>query len=238
MLAESIIAGFVISFGAIAYLFIDNMLISSVCIGLTLMSIVYYDLDLFTGHGGLLTAQRESIIEGIIVYIGNNIGVMWMALLIKLAPEYNAKLAARAIEIAAARGSNMWTTNFILSVLCGMLLYAGAIGYRKTNIYVMSLLTAILCVMSDYQFFLTDTFFYWVANWEYGYMIIPTLVGNIIGSNIFPWIRRRSPRFHREIKDPLDDNERILQRFVSDIQNLYQKNTDTSDTSHEHGRDS
>jgi len=89
MLIESILAGFVVSFGAIAYLFIDDMLISSICIGLVLMSIVYYDLDLFTGHGGLLTSQRETVIEGIIIFVGNNIGVMWIALLLKLAPEYN-----------------------------------------------------------------------------------------------------------------------------------------------------
>ena len=60
-MVEAICAGIVIGLGCVADLYVSGIM-GSILYAIVIMSVIYYDLDLFVGHTGLLNPDRKSVV--------------------------------------------------------------------------------------------------------------------------------------------------------------------------------
>lgn len=213
-MVEPLLAGFVVGFGTMSYLYVGGPM-GALLYAITILSIIYYDLDLFVGKAGLLTSRQTDIIELVLILLGNLIGVTAIAAALFIIPGYGepyGKLAAETIERHMSYGIDGL---FVISIFAGMVMYAGITAYKKTQIWIMLCLPIMMVILCDWPFIVSEFFMYvGVRNdWVKWYYLIPIMLGNFIGANLFPLLRRHSPRYKNEyvINDEPDIASKLRQ---------------------------
>lgn len=228
---DSVLGGLAIGLGAVAYMFIyDGTIAGSIlaafCFSIIMMAIPFYRLDFFLGRPGILTDKNNDPIETFIVYMGNFIGITWIALLMKLTPEYGEKIGKFAHMTLENLHNFTWDTVFLLSIFAGMMFYAGAMATTKGHTIFYFMLVNIVCVFAQWPTIHLVFFCLWSDTWaQYWYLIFPTTFGNIIGANLWIMLRKHSPTYHNEqyIKPDTYD---IVDRFHDFVSN--KKNQDSN----------
>ena len=196
---ESLLAGFVVAFGTMSYLKVGGA-VGALLYSITILSIVYYDLDLFVGKSGVLTARKTDYVELFLILLGNFIGVTVIASALFLIPGYGEPFGELSEQILTKHFGYGIDGLFVVSVFAGMVMYAGITAYEKTHIWVMLCLPIMMVVMCGWPFIVSE-FFMFIGVREYwvkAYYLIPIFLGNFLGSNLFPFLRRRSKRFKNE----------------------------------------
>lgn len=191
---EQILAGFMIAFGASLYLKIGGAL-GAFLFSIGLLTILYFKLKLFTGKAGLLATKQINPFELLVlIWFGNLLGCAIFAL-IAFAAGLGPTIAEPASAIILTRISNTWYQNIFLGVLCGILMYIAVNQYEKapyaTIMCVASfiLLGANHCVADmAYMFFGATKDTILPMLWA----LICTTIGNVIGCNIIPYVRKKT----------------------------------------------
>jgi formate/nitrite transporter FocA (FNT family) len=120
---KSIMGGFMITVAAAIYLTVGGAL-GAFMFAIGLLTILFFQFDLFTGKAGLLAQKCIRPKRLLIIWIGNLIGCILCSLLL-LATPLGPSLAVGASAITLTRISNLWFENIILGIFCGILMYIG-----------------------------------------------------------------------------------------------------------------
>ena len=123
----SILAGFMISIGAIVYIKIGG-LIGAIFFSIGLISIICFKLELFTGKAGLYSRGEISLEELIRIWCGNYLGTLLAACGIILTPQ-GIEIADAASKIVETRNGTSFISLVILGIFCGVLMNTAITGY-------------------------------------------------------------------------------------------------------------
>lgn len=200
-MVEAICAGIVIGLGCVADLYVGGIM-GSILYAIVIMSVIYYDLDLFVGHTGLLNPKQTDIIELGLIFLWNIIGVSIIALLTLCTPVYQERIAASAHELWAFYDSIGSFGIVPLGIFCGLTMYGGIVAYTKTENYIMTMIPIMMCVLAHWPFALNMVFLMWFNQAKGLDLVIGTLVGNLIGCNAWLLIRGHSDRFIDTLSPP------------------------------------
>jgi formate/nitrite transporter FocA (FNT family) len=186
---KSIMAGFLIALGGIINLSVGGML-GAFLFAIGLMTILTFQLDLFTGKTGLLV-EREIGFKGIAkVWIGNFFGTFFGAMtLIFMPSEKSAELVEKAANIVAIRNSNLPLENFILGLFCGLLMWIAVRGWKMSSSLVFAIAPVAAFILAGFNHCVADMFYIHCVSMSSltDYLsLIPTTLGNVIGGCLIP----------------------------------------------------
>lgn len=200
-MVEAICAGIVIGLGCVANLYIGGIM-GAIFYAIVVMSVIYYDLDLFVGHTGILNSKQTDIIELGLIFMWNIMGVSIIAVLVLLTPSYRDGVIESARKIWEYYNRIGPFGMVPLGIFCGLTMYGGIVAYTKTQNYIMTMIPIMMCILCNWPFSLNIIFLLWfnqgqgqgvgvVGGWE---LALSTLIGNLIGCNAWLLIRRGSKR--------------------------------------------
>ena len=183
----SILAGMMIAIGGIIFLTLSG-LEGALLFSVGLLTILCLKLELFTGQAGLLATKEITPGKLLEIWIGNFIGTLGMALMLLLTPR-GIELSNKATEIIAVRLANGFFVNLIYGIFCGMLMFMAVKTWQFTNgnpFYAM--MPVGIFIACGFNHCIADMFYLHMGAMSYlDYLIlIPTTIGNIIGTNVLP----------------------------------------------------
>lgn len=187
-LIKGFYAGILISIGGIAYLSIENKIVGSFIFSLGLLTICIYSFNLYTGKVGYILVNKINyVVELLLSLLGNLLGTFTIGTIMRLTRFKN--YIDTATNIVNIKLNDTPLSIFILSVMCGMIMYIAVNNYKKENDIIGKYITIFMGVMA----FILCGFEHCVANMFYfciagvfslkvvGYLLI-MILGNSVGS--------------------------------------------------------
>lgn len=174
--------------------------------------------------------------------MGNFIGLCMIGLFVKVLPQYGAKIIYNANFALKFMRDYTVSTNFILSIYAGMMFYAGAMAYRKGHTVFYFMLINLVCLFAQWPTMQFLIYCLWADSWkEHGYLMVPIVLGNIIGANIWVMLRNFSNKFIDKqyiIPDKQDDIADRFEQIVLNKSYLKKNKDNLFGTSDEQDQDS
>lgn len=187
-LIKSIFAGIMIGIAGTVYLRVDNNLFGAFLFSIGLLVICMYGMNLFTGKiGYILINKFNYIYELLITIVGNFIGTFLVARLVLLTRFKS--VSDKAVNLVNLKLNDNLLSIFILSMLCGILMYIAVNNYKKINNEIGKYSCIFMCVMvfilSGFEHSIANMYYISVANLlslkSLLYILI-MLLGNSTGS--------------------------------------------------------
>ncbi len=179
---KSVYAGFMIGIGGIVYLSVENKVVGSLLFSFGLMTIVIQGFYLYTGRIGFVESFKE-LPDMAIVIIGNYAGTFLAALLPNL-----AQLQIDSTELVHKKLDNDILHIFLLSVLCGVLMYLAIDNYKKSGNLVFVIAPVMIFILSGFEHSVANMFYFHLAGIHslksYSYLLV-MVIGNGLGAKIF-----------------------------------------------------
>lgn len=127
---KAIYAGLLIGIAALAYLSAESQVIGAILFSFGLMVIVATGYYLYTGKVGYLVSEKQYLSVLGLTILGNAVGTFSIAMMARIALP---GLITKAELITANKLSNNLLQVLILAILCGMMMYLGVEGYKRTK---------------------------------------------------------------------------------------------------------
>lgn len=187
-LIKSIFAGIMIGIAGTVYLRVDNNIVGALLFSIGLLVICMYGMNLYTGKiGYILINKLNYIYELLITILGNFIGTFLVARLVLLTRFKS--VSDKAVDLVNLKLSDNLLSIFILSVLCGILMYIAVNNYKKINNEIGKYSCIFMCVMvfilSGFEHSIANMYYISVANLlslkSLLYIFI-MILGNSVGS--------------------------------------------------------
>lgn len=179
---KSIYAGFMIGIGGIVYLSVENKVIGSFLFSFGLLTIVMQGFYLYTGKIGFVKKVNE-LLDMLIVIIGNFIGTFIAAALARA-----ANLKIDSSQLVSNKLDNGILHIFVLSVLCGVLMYLAIDNYNRSKNIIFVILPVMIFILSGFEHSVANMFYFHYAlayNLKSLCYILVMLIGNGIGAKLF-----------------------------------------------------
>ena len=189
----AVLAGIAISLGCIVFLSISNKVAGSVLFATGLLTILNFNLNLFTGKAPYMCNNKLSYsIFVLIVWLGNFAGAWVTSNAVRLT-SVHSKIIDQCTALAVSKSADSLSSLFNLGIFCGMLMFIAVDVFNKnkhTN-SISAVILTIFCVsafiLAGFEHSIADMFYFMLVLSFKDY-IVPLLVisiGNIIGGNIF-----------------------------------------------------
>lgn len=184
----SILAGFLIAMGGIINLTLGGIP-GALFFSLGLLTIVTFKYELFTGKAGLLTTGEIKPWKLCKIWLGNFIGAAACALMISEIPSAET-LITKATAIVMLRSGQPAIVNLLLGIYCGMLMYIAVTGFKRSQNYLFIIMPVAFFILCGFNHCVADMFYtsLGATEWKHYLHLIPTTIGNIIGTNIISYI--------------------------------------------------
>lgn len=187
-LIKSIFAGIMIGIAGTVYLRVDNNIVGALLFSIGLLVICMYGMNLYTGKiGYILINKLNYIYELLITILGNFIGTFLVARLVLLTRFKS--VSDKAVDLVNLKLSDNLLSIFILSVLCGILMYIAVNNYKKINNEIGKYSCIFMCVMvfilSGFEHSIANMYYISVANllsFKSLLYILIMILGNSVGS--------------------------------------------------------
>lgn len=187
-LIKGLYAGIMIGMGCTAYLATTNIYIGTLLLAVSLLVICMYGMSLFTAKVGYLLINKiEYVKELLLSLLGNFLGVSLVASLVRKTSliVYQEK----ALSISKSVLSDNILSIFILSVLCGFLIYIAINNYKKVSgevgKYIFIFLAVMIIVICGLNHSIFDMYYFLLSNTLNAkallYLLV-MLIGNGFGS--------------------------------------------------------
>lgn len=199
---SSLLAGILISLGATVFLGIRQgghsfgfHIVGAVFFTLGLYIIIHWKLCLYTGKVGFVSDYKARFWLALLLCLTCNlIGAVGFPALIKMTRLY-AQIETAAKPLVAAKLNDSPMSIFILSIMCGVMIYIAVKGHAnfsyslaKTIAVFLAIPTFIMCgfehVIANAAYFTYAHVFSWKVVWYFVLMA----VGNGIGSIGLAWL--------------------------------------------------
>ena len=187
-LMKSIFAGIMIGIAGTVYLRVDNNIVGAFLFSIGLLVICMYGMNLFTGKVGYVLINKFNYIyELLITILGNFIGTFLIARIVLLTRFKS--VSNKAIDLVNLKLNDNLLSIFILSILCGILMYIAVNNYKKINNEIGKYSCIFMCVMvfilSGFEHSIANMYYISVANLlslkSLLYIFI-MILGNSVGS--------------------------------------------------------
>ena len=187
-LIKSIFAGIMIGIAGTEYLRVDNNIVGSFLFSIGLLVICMYGMNLYTGKVGYILINKVNYIYELLITIaGNFIGTFLVAKLVLLTRFKD--VSDKALEIVNLKLNDNLLSIFILSILCGVLMYIAVNNYKKINNEIGKYSCIFMCVMvfilCGFEHSVANMYYISVANLlslkSLLYILI-MILGNSVGS--------------------------------------------------------
>ncbi len=198
-LINAVLAGIMIGVGGTVYILCENKYIGAILFGFGLFIIICFKFGLYTGKVGYIPLKKSSyIIEVIISFIGNSVGVSITALLVMMT-RFGKDITAKALIISECKLNDTLISSFILAVLCGMLMYlaveSNKIFDEKQNhlgSIIGIFLPIIVFIMCGFNHSIADIFYLVVSKTRTNFVLYVCIVmlGNAVGAMFIPFIKK------------------------------------------------
>ena len=209
LMKSSMAAGLLIALAASVFLGCDNKYIGAFLFSLGLLSIMNFQLKLFTGCTGYLAdaqflnrdyrkdapwigafqviSYKERSRDLLLILIGNFAGAAIFSTLIGFTvPE----LKQKAILIMQHKEEAAWYTMLFRAFCCGMLMQLAFYTKTKIGNVPITYLMAIMCIMSfilaGFEHCIADiayAFFAWSWTWKTTLLLVLSVIGNFFGGD-------------------------------------------------------
>ncbi len=189
-LIKGFYAGILISIGGIAYLAIENKIVGSFIFSFGLLTICIYSFNLFTGKVGYVLVNKINyIIELLISLVGNFLGTFAVGSLMRLTRFTN--YIDTATNIVNTKLNDNILSIFILSIMCGMIMYIAVNNYKKeTDVvgkYIAIFMGVMAFILCGFEHCVANMFYFSIAGIfslkVFCYLLV-MILGNSIGSII------------------------------------------------------
>ncbi len=184
---KSVYAGLMIGIGGIVYLSVENKIAGSLLFSFGLMTIVTQGFYLYTGKIGFVTKARE-LLDMFLVIAGNFTGTFFVALMSNL-----ARLNIDSTALTEKKLDNSVLHIFLLSILCGAMMYLAIDNYNKTGNIVFIIAPVMIFILSGFEHSIANMFYFHLAgaySLKSCLYIVVMIVGNGIGSKVFWGMKR------------------------------------------------
>ncbi len=185
----SILAGFSIGLGGMIFLSVDNKIVGSALFSIGLFLVLTMHFSLFTGKVCYLLEGeiKKNIINIVIIWCGNFVGSLILALLIK-GTRQSAAISEKALSLCEIKNQDDFLSLFLLGILCNIFIFIGVDEYKKNEHVLGKYLAIILAVMGfilvGSEHCVADMFYYNMAGIYSPDMFIRLLIitaGNTVG---------------------------------------------------------
>lgn len=176
---KSILAGIVIGIACMIYIYNQNV-VGALLFSVGLVCIVSMNMKLYTGMVG----QYKFDILLLVSLLANMLGTYLMAL---YTMSFRFQYSDMYIAIASEKLSNSLASTFVMSIICGLLIFIGVRDFNinKRLFVLVSCVAAFImvgaehCIADSFYMFCTGTF-----NLQMFIYLLVCVVGNTIGSYI------------------------------------------------------
>ncbi len=196
----AILAGILIGIAGTLYLsyYQTNLLGAAVLFSFGLLIIVTLNYNLYTGKVGYLIDNKLSyFVDLLLIILGNLIGLAFMALIIHLSNKTNIIDNANII-LNNKLSFNMWQS-FLLSIPCGMLMYLGVDGYKRSENVVAKVLILVFAVtiflVIGFEHSIANLYYLLLKNsWNFDQVLyfLLWIIGNGIGSVMLNYLEKKA----------------------------------------------
>ena len=183
--AKTILAGISISIGCVVYLKVGG-LAGAVLFSFGLLTVVHFRWLLYTGKAGFFDCKHDKRFL-LMVLVGNIIGCLLSALLMKYA---NPDIAETAAGIFAARMAKGPLACFCLAIGCGFIMTV-AVKFGAKGQYLPLLFGVPAFIMCGFTHSIADAFYFlmqpWENIWQWGalWLYLAEVLGNLVGCNLY-----------------------------------------------------
>lgn len=192
----SLLAGMAISIGATIYLVLagTSKIVGASLFAVGIMMVMEFKFLLFTGY---VPTQRETqtckdyFINSGIVFLGNTVGALITALLLRLTRLTDAILPVCESVCATKLNDNLLSV-FILAIFCGIIIAAivKADNYKKQVLYVVMMIAVFILASFEHvvanAFYLSFTFDIFTLDGIL-FMLV-NMLGNFVGGYAFSYV--------------------------------------------------
>ncbi|MCI9077355.1 MAG: formate/nitrite transporter family protein [Lachnospiraceae bacterium] len=182
MFIKAVYAGFMIGIGGIVYLSVDNKVTGSLLFSFGLLTIVTQGFYLYTGKIGFVKRLKE-LLDMLVVLAGNFAGTFIAAFLARMA---HMDIDSRTL-VAKKLDNNIFNV-FLLSVLCGVMMYLAIDNYNKSKNIVFVIAPVMIFILSGFEHSIANMFYFHLAG-SYSLKtfiyIIVMAAGNGAGAKLF-----------------------------------------------------
>lgn len=170
---SSMLAGFCIVIGATAYLLCSKesfsmKVVGSLLFGIGLYTIIHFKLWLYTGKvGNTLDNKPKYLLDLVVCSLGNFFGVFVLASLISLTRNGDV-LKEISTSLVNTKQNDSWYSIFILSFMCGIMIYLAVKGHEKASYPLAKALFAYLpisvFILCGYEHVIANSCYYTYAH--------------------------------------------------------------------------
>ena len=199
---SSILAGFCITFGATVFLLCLSLgrnngdlallkVIGSFMFGIGLFTIIHFKFWLYTGKiGYVLDNKPMYLLDCVVCFLGNAVGSIILASLIRVTNQ-GATLISEATNIVNAKEASTPYSIFIMSMMCGAMIYLAVEGHKQCPYTIGKVLFAFmpiaLFILAGFEHVVANVTYYVYAGQFSGHSLLLFLlmfIGNGVGSII------------------------------------------------------
>ena len=196
ILIKAIYAGLLIGIAALAYMSSENTVVGAFLFSFGLMVIVATGYYLYTGKVGYLVTEKNYIPTVLVTIAGNIIGTFAIAMAARFSL---SALISKAEAITAYKLSNGILEVLVLAILCGMMMYLGVEGYKRTKnetakVFIVSF-AVVIFILAKFEHSVANMVYFFLA----GSFTLKTLLylfvmilGNAIGAMLLCYMDQKS----------------------------------------------
>ncbi|MDE6519380.1 MAG: formate/nitrite transporter family protein [Ruminococcus sp.] len=195
---DAVLAGIMISIGGIVYLSAENKTTGAFLFSFGLFTIIRYGFGLYTGKVGYIPENKLKYIpEVLMTFVGNMVGTGLISILIRFTRIWD-KIHKNAEISMSLKISDSFQSNFILGILCGLLMYLAVENGKKclnksdVSFVFGTFVPVMIFILSGFNHSIADCFYYFSAVPDLqGFLYILTVAGgNAVGGMIVPLAKK------------------------------------------------
>lgn len=183
---KAILAGIMITIGCTVNLMCENKYVGAIMFGTGLLSIVIFQMKLFTGKVGYLVTEHKmrNIGELILILCGNAIGTLEAGNVIRCTRFYG-NIEEKVSILTTAKLNDDIVSILFLSFFCGVLMYIAVEGYSRTKSPYIIILPVAVFILSGFEHCVANMAYFTMAGvWNINTVLYTGLMvlGNAAGS--------------------------------------------------------
>ena len=208
---DAIFAGIFIGIAGTVYLCSANPVMGAFLFGFGLLTIVCFQLKLFTGAVGYLVEQGKNfhnyLLDLLLIWLGNLAGCAAVGYAVRATRTLNV-IQNKVENIVAVKTADSPASLFILAIFCGLLMFTAVDAFKNEKLPgvcrpVMVFLCVMVFILSGFEHCIANMYYFSAADlWNTQTLLLTLLMtlGNSIGGNAFAALVKLSPRLVEQVK--------------------------------------
>lgn len=196
ILIKAVYAGLLIGIAALAYMSAENAVVGAFLFSFGLMVIVATGYYLYTGKVGYLVTEKNYIPVILVTIAGNVIGTFVVAMAARFSLP---ALIHKAETITSYKLSNGVFEVLVLAILCGMMMYLGVEGYKRTKndtakVFIVSF-AVVIFILAKFEHSVANMVYFFLAGsftLKTLLYLIVMIIGNAIGAMLLCYMDQKS----------------------------------------------